>query len=151
MSQLALPETYRFCILNTTGVAIASNTTPTVTGRRVRLDSNGFFSFESNVSTFFSLGTLTSIANGNYAVGSTLSNTLSDWTGGDYILSCFVSGGASGFVILMLELSLDAGVTWPTPASANNPGGGIILAQAAYGATTTLSTASTTQRIAFEL
>ncbi len=151
MSQIGLPETYRFCILNTTAVAINSGTTPTLDGRRVRFDSNGFLSFESAMTTFFSLGTTTSIANGGYAVGSTLSNTLSEWTGGDYLLSCYTLSNASGNIILFLEVSPDSGTTWPTPASTNNPGGGIIIATAAFGSTTTLSTASTVQRVALEL
>jgi hypothetical protein len=98
-----------------------------------------------------SLGTTLSIGNNSYVVGSTFSNTASGWLGGDFHLSCFASGNASGNISLYLEISPDAGTTWPTPVSANGGGGGILKIFAAYGSTTTASTASTTQRIAFEL
>jgi hypothetical protein len=111
---------------------------------------NGTLSFESTETTFFSFAAA-SIGNNSYIAGSTLSNTVSGWLGGDFVFSAFASGNASGNLNLYLELSTDGGTTWPTPASANGPGGGILIAVIGYASTTTASTASTVQRIAFEL
>lgn len=123
---------------------------PTVSGRRVRFDSSGSLAYESASFVFFSTNQA-SIANGSYVTGSTLSNTLSAWLALDGLLSCFASGNASGNIVLYLEESPDGGTTWPTPVSANGPGGGILIQAAAFNSTATASTASTTQRIAFEL
>lgn len=151
MSQIGLPETFRFAIFNGTGISIASNTTPTISGRRVRFDTTGTLSFEAVCFTFLSLGTTLSIANNSYVVGSTWSNTASGWLGGEFHLSCFASGNASGTITLYMEVSPDGGTTWQTPVSANGPGGGILMTAAGFNSLTTASTASTTQRIAFEM
>lgn len=152
MSQIGLPETFRFCIFNQTGIALSnggSTPTPTVGGRRVRFDSTGTLSYESAEFRFFS--NPASIGANSYVVGSTWSNTASAWLGGEFELSCFASGGASGNVVLYLETSVDGGATWPSPASANGAGGGIIVAVLGFANTTTNSTASTARVVAFEL
>lgn len=148
MSVFGLPETYRFAVFNQTGITISNVPTglPRASGRRVRLDTNGQYSYESNEFTFLSFAATTVGAN-SYVTGSTLSNTASDWYGIDGLFSCFASGNASGNVYLFLEASPDGGTTWPTPASANGPGGGLLVAVIGYGSSTTNSTVSTTQRI----
>ena len=148
MSLIGLPETYRFAVFNQTGIAIASNTTPTVQLRRTRFDTTGTLSYDTNA-TFFSLGTVTSIGNNSYVIGSTISNTASYWLAWDGLCSAFASGNASGNLYLYLEASPDAGATWPTPASADGAGGGVLIAVLGYGSTTTISTASTVQRAYF--
>lgn len=150
MSLIGLPDTFRFAVFNGTGIAISNAPTglPRASGRRVRYDSTGTLSYEDAQFTFFSFAAA-SIGNNSYIAGSTLSNTLSNWLGLDGLFSCFASGNASGNVYLYLEPSPDGGTTWPTPASANGPGGGILVAVIGYGSTTTASTASTVQRIAF--
>lgn len=87
----------------------------------------------------------------SYRTGSTWSNTASGWLGGEFSISCFGPSGASGNVVVYLETSVDGGTTWPSPASANGAGGGIIVAVVGYASTTTASTASTTRVVAFEL
>jgi hypothetical protein len=114
----------------------------------VRYDSNGVLSYEAAEFAFLSFAAA-SIGNNSYIVGSTLSNTLSNWLAIEGIFSCFASGNASGQVFLYLEASPDAGTTWPTPASANGFGGGYLVAALGYGSTTTVSTASTVQRANF--
>lgn len=151
MSQIGLPETFRFACFNSVGSAIPSNFSPTVSGRRVRFDSTGALSFEAASFTFLSFGATTSIGNNSYVTGSTFSNTASGWLGGDFLFSCFASGNASGNLTLYMEISPDGGTTWPSPASANGAGGGIVVAVAGFASTTTASTASTTRVIAFEL
>ena len=148
MSLIGLPDVYRFACYNGTGIAISNSPTglPRASGRRVRYDTNGVLSYEAAEFTFFSFAA-TSIGAGSYITGSTLSNTLSTWLAMDGVFSCFASGNASGNVFLYLETSPDAGTTWPTPASANGPGGAILVATIGYGSTTTVSTASTVQRI----
>lgn len=150
MSQFALPETYRFAVFNTTGITISNAPTglPRASGRRVRYDSTGTTSYEAAEFTFLSFSQ-TTVGNNSYVVGSTLSNTLSDWLAVEGIFSTFASGGASGNVYLYLEASPDGGTTWPTPASANGDGGGVLLAAIGFGSTTTVSTASTTRRAYF--
>lgn len=151
MSMQGLPETFRFCFYNTTGITISDVPVglPTISGRRVRLDSSGALSYEAAVFTFFS--TTGTIANNGYATGSTLSNTASGWLGGEFLVSVFASGNASGSVTVFLEASPDGGTTWPVAASANGAGGGAIVAVIGFGSTTTASTASTTRRVLFEL
>jgi len=151
VSLLGLPETWRTAIFNATGVAIGSGSLPTFAGRRLRYDSLGVLSYEAASFNFFSyaasgIGT-TSLGNNSYVTGSTLSNTLSGWLAIDGLFSGFASGNASGSLYLYLEASPDGGTTWPTPASANGPGGGLLIGVIGYGSTTTVSTASTTQRI----
>jgi hypothetical protein len=152
MSQIGLPETYRFGVYNGTGQAISNFPTglPRLSGRRVRFDATGTLSYEAAALTFFSFAAA-SIGSTSYITGSTLSNTVSAWLGGEFLLSAFASGGASGNLNLYLEISPDGGTTWPTPVSANGPGGGILIAVMGFGSTTTTSTASTVQRVAFEL
>jgi hypothetical protein len=147
MSLIGLPDTYRFAVFNATGITISNVPTglPRATGRRVRYDSNGVLSYEAAEFAFFSFAATTIAAN-SYVVGSTLSNTLSTWLAIEGLFSCFASGNASGTVYLYLEASPDAGTTWPTPASANGPGGALLVAALGYGSTTTVSTASTVQR-----
>ena len=103
-------------------------------------------SYESAEFTFLSFSQTTVGAN-SYVVGSTLSNTASDWYAIEGLFSCFASNNASGNVYLFLETSPDGGTTWPTPASANGPGGGLVVATIGYGSSTTNSPASTVQRI----
>jgi hypothetical protein len=148
MSLLGLPNTWRFACFDATGIAISAGF-PTVVGVRMRFDGAGSALFDASTS-FFGAAGAASIANNSYVTGSTWSNT-SGWLGGEFLLSVFASGGASGTVGLYLEMSPDGGVTWPTPVSANGPGGALLIAQATFASTTTASTASTTQRIAFEL
>lgn len=153
MSQIGLPETYRFAVFNQTGIAISNAPIgmPTCSGRRVRFDSNGTLSYEAAVFTFFSTNQA-SIGANSYVAGSTLSNTASAWLGGDFNFSAFASGNASGNLVLYLEMSPDGGTTWPSPASANGQGGGIIVAVAGYGSVANVaSTASTTRIVNFEL
>lgn len=150
MTQFALPETYRFAVFNQTGISISNAPTglPRASGRRVRYDSTGVTSYEAAEFTFLSFAQASVGAN-SYVVGSTLSNTASDWLGIDGIFSCFASGGASGNVYLYLEASPDGGTTWPSPASANGDGGGLLLAVIGFGSTATVSTASTARRVYF--
>jgi hypothetical protein len=152
MSRIGLPETFRFAILNSTGIAISNAPTglPRVSGRRVRFDGTGTLSYEAAQFVFFSFAAA-SIGNNSYIAGSTLSNTASAWMGGEFLFSAFASGGASGALTCYLEISPDGGTTWPTPASAANPGGGIIVGVLGFASTTVWSTASTTQRLNFEL
>ena len=150
MSLAGLPETFRLAVFNGTGIAISNAPTglPRASGRRLRFDSTGTLSYEAAEFTFFSFAAA-SIGANSYITGSTLSNTASNWLALDGIFSCFASGNASGNIYLYLEASPDAGTTWPTPASANGPGGAFLVAVIGYGSTTTVSTASTTQRINF--
>ena len=154
MSVLGLPADWRFAVFNGTGIAISNAPTglPRVSGRRVRIDATtGFLSYEAAETTFFSFAAA-SIGNNSYIVGDTsFSNTVSSWMAGDFLLSAFASGNASGSLNLYLEISTDGGTTWPTPVSANGPGGGILVATIGFGSLTTISTASTLQRIVFEL
>jgi hypothetical protein len=149
VSLLGLPDTWRLAVFNGTGITISNVPTglPRVSGKRVRYDSNGVLSYEATETTFLSFAQTTVAAN-SYVVGSTLCNVLSTWLGLDGLLSCFASGNASGSVYLYLENSPDGGTTWPTPASANGAGGGLLIGVIGYGSTTTVSTASTTQRLA---
>ena len=151
MSMVGLPESFRFACFNGTGIAIASNTTPTCSGRRVRFDSTGTLSYEGASFNFLSFGTTLSIGNNSYVTGSTFSNTASGWLGGEFLFSAFASGNASGNLTLFMEISPDGGTTWPSPASANGAGGGIVVAVIGFASTTTASTASTTRVQAFEL
>ena len=159
MSQIGLPETWRVCIFNQTGITVSnksggSETPPTVSGRRVRFDSTGTLSFEAASFTFFSVTSLSNnnnIGNNSYVVGSTWSNTVSGWLGGEFSISVGTLSNASGNVTVYLETSVDGGTTWPSPASANGAGGGIILAVVGFASTATASTASTTRIVAFEL
>lgn len=123
---------------------------PRVSGRRVRFDATGTLSYEATETIFLSFSQ-TSVGNNSYVVGSTFSNTASAWLGGEYLFSAFAPSNTSGNLNLYMEISPDGGTTWPTPASANGPGGGILVAVMGFASTTTASTASTTQRIAFEL
>lgn len=150
MSDVALPETYRFAVFNQTGITLSNVPTglPRVSGRRVRFDTTGTTSYEAAEFIFFSFAA-TTVGNNSYITGSTLSNTLSDWMAIDGLFSCFASGNASGAVYLYLEASPDGGTTWPTPASANGAGGGFFLAAIGYASTATAATASTVQRLAF--
>lgn len=153
MSLIALPETFRFAVFNQTGVAISNAPVglPTVTGRRMRLDTNGFPSYEATAFSFFGSGGTASIANNGYMTGSTWSNTASGYLGGEFHFSAFASGGASGTLALYFEVSPDGGTTWPSPASANGAGGGMLLTAITFASTTTASTASTTRVMQFDL
>lgn len=137
--------------VNQTGIAIASGTQPSVSGRRARFDSTGALSNEGAATTFLSFGGTVSIGNNSYVTGSTFSNTASGWLGGEFNFSGFASGNASGNLVLFLETSPDAGTTWPSPASANGAGGGMVIAVLGFASTTTASTASTTRVVNFEL
>lgn len=157
MSMIGLPETYRFGLFNTTGATIsngpATQPGPTISGRRVRFDTTGTLSFEAASFVFFSV---TSLSGGNigansYRTGSTWSNTVSGWLGGEFSISSFGQSGCSGDLVVYMETSVDGGTTWPSPASANGTGGGIIVAVVGFASTTTASTASTTRVIAFEM
>lgn len=101
--------------------------------------------------TFLSLGTTLSIGNNSYVTGSTWSNTASAWLGGEFHFSAFASGNASGTIALYLEVSPDGGTTWPSPASANGAGGGMLVTNLTFASTTTASTASTTRVVQFDL
>ena len=151
MSMIALPETCRFSVFNSVGSSIPSAFQPSVSGRRVRFDSTGTTSYEAAAFTFLSLGTTLSIGQNSYVTGSTFSNTASGWLGGEFLFSAFASGNASGNITLYMEASPDGGTTWPSPASANGAGGGIVVAVIGYASTTTASTASTTRSQFFEL
>lgn len=152
MSQIGLPADWRFACFNQTGIAISNAPTglPRISGKRVRFDATGTLSYEASETTFLSFAQ-TSVGNNSYVVGSTFSNAVSTWLGGEFLASCFASGNASGNVNFYLEVSPDGGTTWPTPASANGAGGAILIAVIGWASTTTASTASTVQRIAFEL
>jgi hypothetical protein len=117
----------------------------------VRFDSTGTLSFEAASFVFFSMAGTVSIAANSYVTGSTLSNTVSGWLGGEFNFSAFASGNASGNLVLYLETSPDGGTTWPSPASANGAGGGMIVAVLGFASTTTASTASTTRVVNFDL
>ena len=150
-----------FGIFNQTGATIsngpAAQPGPTVSGRRVRFDSTGTLSFEATSMVFFSLtslsgtGAAVNIGANSYRTGSTFSNTASGWLGGEFSISTFGPSAASGNVVVYLETSVDGGTTWPSPASANGAGGGIIVAVIGFASTTTASTASTIRTVAFEL
>lgn len=142
---------FRFCIFNQVGSALPSAQQPSVSGRRVRFDSTGTLSYEGAVFTFLSLGTTLSIGNNSYVTGSTWSNTASAWLGGEFHFSAFASGNASGTIALYLEVSPDGGTTWPSPASANGAGGGMLVTNLTFASTTTASTASTTRVVQFDL
>lgn len=153
MSQIGLPETYRFAVYNGTAIAISNSPIgiPTISGRRVRFDSTGTLSYESVTTTFLSINQA-SLGSTSYAVGSTFSNTASGWLGGDFLASAFASGNASGNLIFYLEESPDGGTTWPSPASANGAGGGLVVAVIGYGSVANVaSTASTTRTQNFDL
>lgn len=153
MSTIGLPETFRFAVFNQTGISISNAPTglPTCSGRRVRFDSNGNLSYEGSVFTFFSTAQA-SIGANSYVTGSTLSNTASTWLAGEFIFSAFASGNASGNLVLYLEESPDAGTTWPSPASANGQGGGMIVAVLGYASVANAaSTASTTRVVNFDV
>ena len=153
MSLLALPETFRFACLNSLGSSISNSPVglPTVSGRRVRFDSAGVLSYEAAVFSFFGPGAATSLGNNSYMTGPTWSNTVSNWLGLDGLFSAFASGNLSGTLQLYLEASPDAGTTWPSPASANGAGGGLLITAIGFGSTTTNSTASTTRVVGFTL
>jgi len=110
-------------------------------------------SYEAASFVFFSI---TSLSGGNigansYRTGSTWSNTVSGWLGGEFSISSFAPTGASGNLAVYLETSVDGGTTWPSPVSANGQGGGIIVAVIGFASTTFASTASTARTVAFEL
>lgn len=153
MSQIGLPQDWRFAVFNNTGVSISTVPVgmPSISGRRVRFDSAGMLSYESVTVTFLSI-TQGSIAQASYVTGSTFSNTLSGWLGGDFLASAFASGNASGNLVFYLEESPDGGTTWPTAASANGAGGGLVVAVIGYGSVANVaSTASTTRTQNFDL
>jgi hypothetical protein len=151
MSLLALAQNFRFGIYNGLGISIsnAPNGLPTVTGTRMRFDGTGSAVFDTSTS-FFGPGTAASLGSTSYLIGPAWSN-ISGWLGGEFLMSAFGSGGASGTLALYLELSPDGGTTWPTPVSANGPGGALLITMATFASTTTASTASTIQRVQFEL
>ena len=157
MSLIGLPETFRMAVFNSTGITISNSAgekLPTVSGRRVRFDSTGTLSYEAAVFTFLSASVHSAgvnIGNNSYVVGSTLSNTLSNWLGGEFLFSAGTLSNASGNVTLYLEVSPDGGATWPSPASANGAGGGMVVAVIGFASTATASTASTTRVQGFEL
>ncbi len=150
MSLIGLPESYRFSIFNSTGVSISNAPVgmPTVSGRRVRFDSTGTLSYEAASFVFFSTNQA-SIGANSYVTGSTLSNTASAWLGGEFLLSGFASGNASGNIVLYLEASPDGGTTWPSPASANGAGGGIVIAVLGFGSVANVASTASTTRVAY--
>ena len=137
-------------MFNQTGVAISNFPTglPRASGRRMRYDSTGALSYEDTEFVFLSFAA-TSIGNNSYITGSTLTNTTLQYLGIDGLFSTFAPSNASGSVYLYFEPSPDDGTTWPTPASTNGQGGGFVVAVIGYGSTTTVSTASTVQRVAW--
>lgn len=147
MSIFALPPFFRFALFNQVGSAISNFPVgmPTVDGVLVHFDTTGSAMFNSLV-TFFSTAQA-SIGNNSYVAGSTFSNT-SGWMTGDFVVSVFASGNASGSVTIFLETSL-SGTSWPSPASANGFGGGIVVVAVGFASTTTASTASTTRIVNF--
>lgn len=156
MSQLGLPQDWRFGIFNQTGITISNfpNSGPTVVGRRVRYDSMGALSYETAHVSFFSISSLSggvNIGNNSYVPGSSFSNVTGGWLGGDFVFSAGTVSNASGNVTLYLELSTDGGSTWTIPASANGPGGGMVVAVLGFASTTTASTASTNRSVVFGL
>lgn len=155
MSTLGLAQDWRLALFNQTGITISNfpNSGPTVVGRRVRFDTNGSLSYEAVHVSFFSISSLSGngIGNGSYQPGSSFSNTASTWLGGEFVFSAGTVSNASGNLTLYLEFSTDGGSTWPTPASANGAGGGIIIAALGFASTTTASTASTNRNVIFEL
>lgn len=151
-----LPQDYRFSIFNTTGITISNfpNSAPILTGRRVRFDSTGTLSYEATTATFFSPSSLSggvNIGNNSYVAGSQFSNVVSTWLGGEFLFSAGTVSNASGNLTLYLEFSPDGGTTWPSPASANGAGGGMIIAVLGFASTTTASTASTNRNVVFSL
>mgnify|MGYP001569344126 CR=1 FL=1 len=148
MSLFGLPDTFRLAIFNQTGATISNvpASKPTASGRRVRYDSTGALDYEASEFIFFSMAAA-NIANNSYVTGSTLTNTSLQYMGIDGLLSSFGPSACSGNLYLYMEASPDGGTTWPTPASANGPGGGLLIAAIGYGSTTTNSTASTLQRL----
>lgn len=152
MSLVALPNTFRFAVFNQTGSSISDAPVglPTVVGQLVRFDTAGSAVFGSLGVSFFGPGGAASLANNGYLTGPTFSNA-SGWLGGDFQFSAFASGNASGPLSLFLEASPDSGTTWPVAASANGPGGGLIVAAIGFASTTTASTASTTRIVNFAL
>ena len=149
MSVFALPQFFRFAIFNQVGSSISTAPVgmPTVDGVLMHYDANGSAVYDSNV-TFFCTAQA-SIGNNSYVTGSTFSNT-SGWLTGDFLISVFASGNASGSVSVFFETSLN-GISWPNAASANGLGGGFVVAAAGFGSTTTASTASTTRQINFNV
>ncbi len=156
MSLLGLPQDFRFAIFNTTGITVSNfpNSAPMVTGRRVRFDSTGTLSYEATTTSFFSPASLSggvNIGNNSYITGSVFSNTVSTWLGGEFLFSAGTVSNASGNLVLYLEFSPDGGTTWPSPASANGAGGGMVVAVLGFASTTTISTASTNRNVIFSL
>ena len=151
MSLLGFPETFRFAVFNgmNSSISDAPIGLPTVTGRRVRFDTNGALSYEAAAFSFFGPGATTSLAANGYLTGTTWSNTASAWLGGDFNLSAFASGNLSGTVALYLEASPDGGTTWPSPVSGNGAGGGMLVATIDFASTTSAATASTTRIVNF--
>lgn len=149
MSLIGLPETYRFAIFNQTGITVSAQFSPGVTGRRVRFDSTGTLSYEAAAFVFVSLGSATSIAANSYVTGSTWSNTASAWLGGEFLFSSQTVSNASGNMVLYLEASPDGGTTWPSPASANGAGGGIVVAVIGFGSIANVASTASTARIAY--
>ena len=147
MALIGLPQDFRFAVFNQLGSSISNAPVglPTVAGRRLRFDPNGLLSYETAAFSFFGPGGAASLANNGYLTGPAWSNTASGWLSLEGTLSAFASGNLSGTLALYLEVSPDGGVTWPSPASANGPGGGILVAALGFGSTTTNSTASTTR------
>lgn len=150
MSQQTLPPVWRFAIFSNglgSSISNAPIGLPTVNAVRFRFDSTGSAIFDSNTVFFSSLQA--SIGSNSYVVGSSFSNT-SGWLGLDGLFSAFASGNLSGSLDLYLEASPDSAV-WPSPASANGRGGGILIASIGFGSTVTVSTASTTRTAYFTL
>jgi hypothetical protein len=165
MSFLALPQDYRFAILNLAGPGNASSFTlsgagvfaPTIVGRRMRFDTNGLPAYESSTTTFFSL-TQTGLSTGSYFAGSQFSNFSSLWLGGEFLISTGCAGSnASGSLIFFIETSPDGGTTWPTPASGGGssitlPGGATVVAAIGFGSTASvISNLSMAVRVNFNL
>lgn len=113
----ALPQNYRFVVLNGSGVSIANAGDATVKARRFKLDNQGALVYEGSEGSAYS--NAGSISNNSYDVGTTLSNATGLYLGGDFLFSVVIgSGSPSGRVDLILERSTDGGTTWDTHAEA---------------------------------
>lgn len=111
MSQIGLPETWRFVVKNETGQNLSGGDVR-VTAIRTKLDNVGALEFEASQARLFSM--TSALADGGFEVGSTQSNIVDKFLGGDFLMEAFASGGASGDITLYFQNSPDDGTTFPT-------------------------------------
>ena len=105
-------KTYRFQVKNATGVAFGASDSITVKGIRYKIDATGALVQESTEAVLFSGGV--SLANGAVENGTSQDNTVGDWFGGDFLLTCVLSTATpNGNVELRYQVSTDGGTTWP--------------------------------------